>query len=149
MAAAEAYLASFRPVQPFDSSSLRTTEFTQALGAIPAANAAILAGAMKLGLEQGSENQRFNQELAFNKDKFNAEKQFARRRMAIQLAQGFLGGGGFGGNSAQAMVPISEGLDPYQTEEQRIQREKLLNEERLRRTRRSSGVAGTIIEGIG
>jgi hypothetical protein len=147
MAAADAYLASFRPVQPFDSSGVRATEFTQALGAIPAANAAILAGAMKLGLEQANQNQQFDQTLAFAKDKFNAEQKNAKRLLALDLAQGFLGSGVFGGGGGgdAGFVDIGGGMDPFQLEQLRIQRNNQLQQERRNSTQRSAGVAGAIL----
>lgn len=97
MAAADSYLASFRPFTGFDSSKVVSDTFTTALGAIPAANATIAAGLANTALEQAGNVEGIKLQMDQRKWGTQQIQKNNRRQLALNLAQAFSGGSGSGG----------------------------------------------------
>jgi hypothetical protein len=107
MAAADSYLASFRPFTGFDSSRVISDTFTAALGAIPAANATIAAGLAGKAIDQLGGIRQQEMILEQRDKESESGKKSNRRQLALNLAQAFAGGGLFGGGgSGGGFIPL-------------------------------------------
>lgn len=104
MAAADNYLASFRPFTGFDSSKVVSDTFTTALGAIPAANATIAAGLANTALEQAGANEGIKLQMDQRKWETEQARKNNRQQRALLLAQAFSGGSS--GSGGVGFMPL-------------------------------------------
>lgn len=99
---AAAIAANFRPFTGFDSRGVISDTFTNALGAIPAANSAVAAGLAGRAIDQLGGIKQQEMILEQRDKEFEAERKSNRRKLALNLAQAFGSGGLLGGGSGGA-----------------------------------------------
>lgn len=143
-----AYLASFRQVEPFDSSRVRSSDFTAALTAANAANALAQSTAFNTGIKEAGANQRLDKELDYYEKR---DREQFRRSRAVGLAEAFQAFGGMGGNRGvdsglAAMVSRSNpALDPLTSMQNAFNFTSNSNQIIRDSSRRSSAVTAEMI----
>jgi hypothetical protein len=113
MSAAPNYLTSFRPFTGFEGfENVQSNAFTNALGQIPAANAAMATVLAREGLAASSNLESVKLQLKQNQNQYDATSKRNKWAAALSLASAF-GGGGSGGTKATVQLPQGTGMFDY------------------------------------